>query len=226
MHGRRGRLRLVIFDCDGVLVDSEPVSARVVAAELTALGWPTTPDEAHARFLGMTLTDMVPLIEQSLGRPVPFAWLEGLQQHLVEALSRQAEPVAGAVEALAAVSALGLPWRVASNSSHAEMRAKFHRLGLLSLVSGRTHSHQDVPRGKPAPDLFLAAAAAEGVAAAECVVIEDSLPGVRAAAAACMDCLAYAPHSDGAVLRAGGAVPFHSMFDVPALITAALRRTA
>jgi beta-phosphoglucomutase-like phosphatase (HAD superfamily) len=88
------------------------------------------------------------------------------------------------------------------------------------------HSHHDVARGKPAPDLFLAAAAAEGVAPAECVVIEDSLPGVRAAAAAGMDCLGYAPHSDGAALRALGAVPFQSMFDVPALVAAARRETA
>ena len=81
-------------------------------------------------------------------------------------------------------------------------------------------------RGKPAPDLFLAAAAAEGVAPDACVVIEDSQVGVRAASAAGMDCLGYAPHSDGAALRALGAVPFHSMFDVPGLVAAALQRAA
>ncbi len=226
MRRRRAALRLVIFDCDGVLVDSEPVANRVVAAELAVLGWKMTPAEADRRFLGMTLTDMLPVIEQRLGRPVPPGWQDLLMQRLVEALEVQAEPVAGAPEALAGVSALGLPWRVASNSSHAEMRAKFTRLGLLSVVAGRVHSHRDVMRGKPAPDLFFAAAAAEGVAPAECVVIEDSLPGVRAAAAAGMDCLAYAPHSDGAVLRGSGAVPFHSMFDVPGLVAAALRGAA
>ena len=226
MDSLRTGLGLVIFDCDGVLVDSEPVSNRVVAAQLRALGWTMTADEANSLFLGMTLTDMLPVIEQRLGRPIPAGWREDLMQRLVEAMAVQAEPVAGALEALEGVSALGLPWRVASNSSHAEMRAKFARLGLLSVVAGRMHSHEDVPRGKPAPDLFFAAAAAEGVAASVCLVIEDSQPGVRAAAAAGMDCLAYAPHSDGAALRASGAVPFHSMFDVPGLVAAALRRTA
>lgn len=224
---RRGTcLRLVIFDCDGVIVDSEPVSNRVVAAELGALGWTMTPAEADRRFLGMTLTDMIPLIERQLGRAVPAGWREHLMHRLVAALAVQAAAVPGAPEALAGVSALGLPWRVASNSSHEEMHAKFTRLGLTEVVAGRLHSHRDVARGKPAPDLFLAAAAAEGVAPAECVVIEDSLTGVRAAVAAGMDCLAYAPRSDGAALRAGGAVPFHSMFDVPGLLAAAPRRPA
>jgi beta-phosphoglucomutase-like phosphatase (HAD superfamily) len=121
---------------------------------------------------------------------------------------------------------MGVRWRVASNSSHAEMEAKFARLGLSALVAGRVHSHTDVARGKPAPDLFLAAAAAEGVDATECLVIEDSLPGVRAAVAAGMDCLAYAPHSDGALLRAAGAVPFRAMADLPRLIETAWRRAA
>jgi HAD superfamily hydrolase (TIGR01509 family) len=226
MGFRRTRLRLVIFDCDGVLVDSEPVSSRVVAAALTALGWPMTSGEADRLFLGMTLTDMVPVIERQLGWPVPPGWQEALVQDLVQALAAQAEPVAGALEALAGVSALGLPWRVASNSSHAEMQVKFTRLGILPLVAGRLHSAGDVRQGKPSPDVFLAAAAAERVPAPACLVIEDSLPGVRAAAAAGMGCLAYAPHSDGAALSASGAVPFHSMFDVPGLVAAALRRAA
>jgi beta-phosphoglucomutase-like phosphatase (HAD superfamily) len=106
------------------------------------------------------------------------------------------------------------------------MVAKFTCIGLAAAVSGRVHSHRDVARGKPAPDLFLAAATAEGVAPCECVVVEDSLPGARAAAAAGMDCLAYAPNSDGAALRAVGAVPFQSMFELPALLAAAPRRSA
>jgi HAD superfamily hydrolase (TIGR01509 family) len=226
MGPRHPRLRLVIFDCDGVLVDSEPVSNRIVAAELTALGWPMTPDEAFEQFLGMTLPDMVPVIERRLGRQLAPGWQAAVVQRLVVELAREAEPVAGALDALAGVSALGLPWRVASNSSPEEMHAKFARIGILAKVAGRMHSHREVARGKPAPDLFLAAAAAEGVAPGECVVIEDSPTGVRAAAAAGMDCLGFAPHSDGAALRALGAVPFHSMYDVPALVAAALRRAA
>jgi HAD superfamily hydrolase (TIGR01509 family) len=226
MRRRRAALRLVIFDCDGVIVDSEPVSSRVVAAGLTDLGWPMTAAEADRLFLGATFSDMVPIIERRLGRPLPPGWSETLKRRLITVLTEQAEPIAGALEALAGVSALGLPWRVASNSSHEEMRAKFARIGIAAAVAGRVHSHRDVGRGKPAPDLFLAAAAAEGVAPAECLVIEDSLPGVRAAAAAGMDCLAYAPHSDGAALHALGAVPFRSMFDLPGLIAAARREEA
>jgi HAD superfamily hydrolase (TIGR01509 family) len=223
---RRAALRLVIFDCDGVLVDSEPVSNRILAEELSLLGWPMDTDEATRRFLGVTLADMQPIIEQRLGQRLPDGWHADVTTRIVRALALEARPIPGAVEALAALTRMGVPWRVASNSSHAEMEAKFVRLGIGDLVAGRVHSFTDVARGKPAPDLFLAAAAAEGVAPAECLVIEDSLPGVRAAVAARMDCLGYAPLSDGALLRAAGAVPFRAMSDLPRLIEAARRRAA
>jgi HAD superfamily hydrolase (TIGR01509 family) len=226
MAGRRAALRLVIFDCDGVIVDSEPVSNRIIAENLTALGWPMETEEATRLFLGATLRDMVPAIEARLRKKLPENWRRDLAARIVEALAVEAIPIPGAVEALRALTAMGVPWRIASNSSHAEMRTKFARLGISDLVAGRVHSHSDVARGKPAPDLFLAAAAAEGARAGECLVIEDSLPGVRAAVTAGMDCLAYAPHSDGAVVRALGAVPFRSMAEVPRLVEAGWRRAA
>jgi beta-phosphoglucomutase-like phosphatase (HAD superfamily) len=129
------------------------------------------------------------------------------------------------LEALAGLAALGLPWRIASNSSHEEMAAKFARLGISALVAGRVHSHHDVARGKPAPDLFLAAAAAEGVDPGACVVVEDSAPGLRAAAAAGMNCLVYAPRQNGPALDGYVAAHFKSMFELPALFAAAPRRT-
>lgn len=223
MQGRAHPLRLVIFDCDGVIVDSEAIANRITSASLTAEGWPMTLAEAEGFFLGMTLTDMVPVIEARIGRPLSAAWKPNLMRALVEALSRDAVPIAGAVEAMQAASELGLPWRIASNSSHEEMRAKFARLGITDLVAGRVHSHRDVARGKPAPDLFLATAMAEGVPPAGCVVIEDSVPGSRAAAAALMDCLGYAPHGHDAPLIAEGAVPFRSMFELPALFAAGMK---
>ncbi|MDE2575455.1 MAG: HAD-IA family hydrolase [Rhodospirillales bacterium] len=226
MRSRSGRLGLVIFDCDGVLVDSEPVANRVVAGALSEQGWAMTPPEADRLFLGMTLTDMVPMIEERLGRRLPAGWKDGLMAELIAALGREATPIPGAVEALHALSGWGVPWRVASNSSHEEMRAKFARIGVAELVAGRVHSHRDVVRGKPAPDLFLAAAARQGVAPEGCVVIEDSRPGARAAAAAGMACLAYVPRGDGAALRAEGAVPFASMFDLPALVRLARENAA
>lgn len=218
MAGRTAPLRLVIFDCDGVLVDSECTARRVVSEAITRLGWAMTPEESQDRFLGMTLSDMVPIIAERLGRPVPEVWIADLRADVVDALGREAVVIPGAVAALDAVTAMGLPWRIASNSSHGEMVVKFDRIGITERVVGRVHSHRDVARGKPAPDLFLATAAAEGVLPAECVVIEDSITGARAAAAAGMDCLGYAPHNEGPALRTAGAVPFSSMFDLPGLI--------
>lgn len=220
MRRRSAPLLLVIYDCDGVLVDSEPVANRVVAEELTALGWAMTAAEADGHFLGLTFSDIQPIIERRLGRALTEGWKQSLVQTMIEAMAAGVEAIPGAVEALHATTGLGLTWRVASNSSHEEMAVKFGRLGIRELVAGRVHSHRDVARGKPAPDLFLAAAAAAGVAPEHCVVIEDSVPGATAAAAAGMPCLGYAAHHDGARLRAVGAVPFGSMFELPGLLAA------
>jgi HAD superfamily hydrolase (TIGR01509 family) len=169
---------------------------------------------------------MVPLIEARLGIRLPDNWVEGFTRRLIEVFKAEAEPVPGAIDTLQALTAMRLPWRIASNSSHAELAAKFSKIGIPHLVAGRLHSHHDVPRGKPAPDLYLAAATAEGVAAAECLVIEDSVRGVQAAIAAEMQCLGFARHTDADALRAAGAAPFRSMFELPALIEAAPRLPA
>jgi HAD superfamily hydrolase (TIGR01509 family) len=225
LRARRAPLHLVIFDCDGVLVDSEPVTNRVVAAELTRLGWPMNAAGCQVRFLGMNLSAMVPLIEAKLGRPLPARWPHDLEERLVTVLGEDVELMPGAEAALAETTRLGLPWRIASNSSHAELRAKFGRNGLGDLVAGRLHSHHDVRLGKPAPDLFLAAASAEGVAPENCLVIEDSQPGVCAAMAAGMTCLGFCPDDDGARLMAAGAAPFHSLHDLPMLLRVAQKGT-
>jgi len=219
-------LRLVIWDCDGVLVDSEGPSARVTAAECSRLGWPMTAAEAMRRFMGLRLSDMPPLVEANIGRPVPPGWVDHLRDRLIETLAGEVEAMPGAADALRATAALGLPYRVASNSSHQEMAAKFARTGLAPLVEGRTHSARDVARGKPAPDVFLAAAAAEGVPPASCIVVEDSLPGIAAAVAAGMYVLGLDPHGDGSALRAAGAHPIHALSECPALFRAAMRVAA
>jgi HAD superfamily hydrolase (TIGR01509 family) len=219
-------LRLVIFDCDGVLVDSEPPTNRLASRELTALGWPVTPDEVERTFLGMTSEAMVPVIERRLGINLPADWVRGFTQRLIEVFEEEAEPIPGAIETLHALNEMRLPWRVASNSSHAELAAKFAKTGMSHLVAGRLHSYHDVAHGKPAPDLYLAAAAAEGVAPSECLVIEDSVRGVQAAVAAAMQCLGFARHTDAGALCAAGAQPFRSMFELPALIEAVRRLSA
>jgi beta-phosphoglucomutase-like phosphatase (HAD superfamily) len=123
---------------------------------------------------------------------------------------------------LAATAALGLPFRVASNSSHEEMAVKFERTRLTPLVTGLTHSARDVAAGKPAPDVFLAAAAAAGVPPGACLVVEDSVPGALAARAAGMACIGLAPHGDDPALRAAGAVLIRSLAELPVILKAAM----
>jgi HAD superfamily hydrolase (TIGR01509 family) len=217
-------LRLVIFDCDGVLVDSEALCDRVVAEELRRADWDVSVADCHRLFLGLTFADTQAAAEAHLGRPLGGDWVDRLVRRVTDVMATEAEPMPGARKALEATATLGLPFRVASNSSHTEMAAKFARTGLADLVAGRVHSAYDLialgKRGKPDPDLFQAAAAAEGVPAKTCVVIEDSLAGVRAAVAAGMTCLAIAPDGNGGHLRQAGALPFPSMFALPDLLRA------
>ena len=215
-------LRLVIFDCDGVLVDSEGPSNRLVAEEITALGWPMTIEESCHLFVGRRLSDIPPIIERQLGRPIPSNWVRQLRDKLIDLLSNEVEAMPGAHGALRAVTALGLPYRIASNSSHEEMDVKFQRVAMTDLVAGRTHSARDVRAGKPAPDVFLHAAAAEGIPPAACLVIEDSVPGAQAARAAGMACIALAPHGDDPALRATGAILIRSFDELPALLRRAM----
>ena len=219
-------LRLVIFDCDGVLVDSEGPSNRAVAEELTKLGWPMDEAESNRRFIGYQLRDVAAVAEAHFGRAVPEGWVEMLRGRLVHVLAHEVEPMPGAADALRATAGLGLPYRVASNSSRAEMVVKFDRTGLAALVAGRVHSAYEVPRAKPAPDVYLAAAAAEGVPPGACAVVEDSVPGTMAAVAAGMACIGLDPHGDGAALRALGATPIRALSELPGLLRAALRRAA
>ena len=211
---------------DGVLIDSEPLSDRVVAEELTALGWPLTPAESGRLFLGMSFYDMCPMIEARLDQPLAADWISSLVTKLSAVLANEVEAMPGARDVLEAMSALGLAWRIASNSSHPGDGRQFVRTGLQDVVAGRLHSSEDViargGRGKPAPDLFLAAAAAAGIEPRSCLVIEDSVHGVHAAVAAGMQCLGYSPNDDGARLRTAGAVPFHDLLLLPDLVRIAL----
>jgi HAD superfamily hydrolase (TIGR01509 family) len=203
---------LVIFDCDGVLIDSEALCDRVVSADLTEHGWDLSAAECHRLFIGLTFADTQLAAEAHLGRSLGGDWVDRIVRRVTAVMAAEAEAIPGAREAIEGVVGLGLPFRIASNSSRPEMAAKFSRAGLADLVEGRIHSAYDLiargKRGKPDPDLFLEAAAAERVAPSECVVIEDSLAGVRAAVAAGMIVLGFSPDDDGAHLRAAGALPF------------------
>ena len=222
LAARTEPVRLVIFDCDGVLIDSETLCNQVESAMLTELGWAIGPDECRRRFLGLSFYDMVPTIEARLGRPVGTSWVHAMVERLTAVLATESRPIPGAWEALTGVAALALPWRIASNSSYTEMDAKFACVGWSDLVRGRVHSAAAIVarggRGKPAPDVFLEAAEAEGISPVHCLVIEDSAAGAHAASAAGMACLGYSPDNDGHALRAAGATPFRTMHALPDLL--------
>ena len=208
---------LIIFDCDGVLIDSEGVASSVVAENLTALGWAMDAPEAMRLFMGMSITDMVPMIETRLNRALPENWRPDLAQKLVEALGTKSKLIPGAAELLHEVTARGINWRIASNSSDEEMHVKFTRTGISHLTAGRAYSAASViaqgGRPKPAPDLFLAAAASANVAPERCIVLEDSVLGVTGAVAAGMVCYGFAPHGEGAYLLAAGAAQIFTRLD-------------
>ena len=218
-------LQLVIFDCDGVLVDSEGPSNRAVAEEVTRLGWVMDEAESMRQFVGFRLETMVPVIAARTGRELPDGWVEAMRARLIAVLAAELELMPGVVDVLAAIAAMGLPFRVASNSSMREMEAKFGRTGLMHLLP-RAHSADEVGRGKPAPDVFLSAAAAEGIAPGACVVIEDSVPGTEAAIAAGMACLCLVPDGDGAAQQAAGGTIIRSLAEVPPLLQRVMRQAA
>ena len=227
LRARPRPLEMVIFDCDGVLIDSEALSNRVAVEMLSEAGWTMTEDECEQRFIGLSFGAVQRTAEAHLGVSLGLDWVRRVVARTVEVMTLEVEPIPGAREALDAVTGHGLPWRIASNSSFLEMSAKFGRVGWLELVSGRVHSAAElVARGgapKPAPDVFLAAAEAEGIVPAHCLVIEDSAAGATAARAAGMDCLGFARHGENPPLRGAGAVLFRSMYDIPALLREIVR---
>ena len=207
----------VLFDCDGVLADTEGLVNLIVAEDLTGRGWRLSGPQARETFLGMALPDMLPMIEARVG-PLPPRWAHDLSHRIAVALSAGALAVPGAVAAVRAVVAAGLPVAVASNSGREELLAKLARLGLAEVFGSRVFSFEDVARPKPAPDMYRAAAAACGALPRDCVVVEDSLLGARAGIAAGCRVLGFARETEASVLAAVGAVPFARMEDLPALL--------
>ena len=215
-------LPLVIFDCDGVLIDSDRISLRVQAEHLTAIGLPTTYDDCVRDFLGIGMSSSLELIEERLGQPIPADWLSQLSEAVQDALAAELEPVAGIMEALAAI-----PHRmcVASSTGHEQIEFRLRHTGLYEQFAGHIYSGEDVEHGKPAPDLFLAAAASEQADPARCVVVEDSPAGVQAAGAARMPVLAYAAETPRERL-AGADRVFTDMTELPRLIEEVLAADA
>jgi len=189
---RHMRYDLVIFDNDGVLVDSEPISNRLLAAYLTELGHPTSYEDSIRDYMGSAMHRVHDLVFERTGERLPADFDDVFHARVFAAFERELKPVAGAVDVLEALSARGVPYCVASSGSHERIRVGHRTTGLDRWFDdARVFSSQDVGRGKPAPDLFLHAARRMGVAPERCVVVEDSPLGVRAAVAAGMDVLGF-----------------------------------
>jgi HAD superfamily hydrolase (TIGR01509 family) len=211
---------LVIFDCDGVLVDSETISNRVLAEMLTAEGLPTTLTQSRRRYQGMLLADIRSQAEEELGRELPEDWLARYESERDGAFRRELAPVTGAVEAVQRVTAAGLEVCVASQGKLAKIALSLSLTGLDRLFPRTVRfSAYSVANGKPAPDVFLHAAASMSIAPAHCVVVEDTPSGVTAAVSAQMRAVGYAADSDEQALRDAGATEIlHSLDQLPRLL--------
>lgn len=207
---------LVIFDCDGVLVDSEPISIRVDAIVLNDLGWPLTEDEIVDRFVGRTSEYMVREIEKHIGRSLPEDFdIESSDLYRRE-FEAHLKPVPGILEALDQIK---IPTCVASSGTHEKMRFTLGLTGLYSRFEGRIYSATEVAQGKPAPDLFLYAAEKLGVAPERCAVVEDSHFGVEATRAAGMHAFGYTGSVTSAAALAGpNTTVFGDMRELPGLL--------
>jgi HAD superfamily hydrolase (TIGR01509 family) len=183
-----GPFELVIFDCDGVLVDSEPIINRAHAAALTACGYPITEQDLIARFCGMSDPEMLGIIEHEWGRTLPASYAERVAVTIDSALRQSLAAIEGVAEVL---NWLPLPVCVASSSAPDQIRLKLELTGLLARFCENLFSAAMVSRGKPAPDLFLYAAQQLATAAERCLVIEDSPAGIDAALAAGMTAIGF-----------------------------------
>lgn len=220
------RYDLVIFDNDGVLVDSEPISNRILAGYLTELGHPTSYEDSLRDYMGGAMHRIHEVVLQRSGKRLPAEFDESFHARVFDEFRRRLEPVAGVCEVLEKLAADGVPYCVGSSGSHERIRVALTKTGLWERFAEagggageRIFSSQDVGRGKPAPDLFLYAAQEMGVAPERCAVVEDSPLGVRAAVAAGMDVYGFTAMTPAEKLTEAGATAlFAHMAELPALL--------
>lgn len=218
------RFEAVLFDCDGVLVDSEAITNGVLRDMLEELGWRLSPRECMRIFLGKAVKDERERIERHTGRPLTEEWLVHFRERRNEQLMAAVKPVRHAVEAVAAISErFGGRIACCSGADRWKVEMQLARCGLLPHFSGRIYSGHEMPRSKPAPDVYLAAMGPLGVTPEACAVIEDTVTGVTAGVAAGATVFGYSPpeggHDAPAELRAAGAsVIFTDMADLPKLL--------
>ncbi|MFJ1745923.1 HAD family hydrolase [Streptomyces sp. NPDC088116] len=212
------RYELIVFDNDGVLVDSEPLSNTILAGYLTELGHPTSYEDSLRDYMGSAVHRVHDLVEERTGQLLPADFDDTLHSRVFAAFERELEPVEGVAEVLEKLAADGVPYCVASSGSHQRIRVGHRKTGLDRWFEDSViFSAEDVGRGKPAPDLFLHAAARMGVAPERCAVVEDSPHGVSAARAAGMDVYAYTAMTPADRLT-GATGYFSDMAELPGLL--------
>ncbi|WP_431275100.1 HAD family hydrolase [Variovorax ureilyticus] len=214
----------VLFDCDGVLVDSEPITNRVLAEMLGELGWALSARECMRIFTGKAVKDEATLIEARTGFALTQEWLVGFRERRNLALERELVAIPGAAVAVRALHA-ALEGRIAcaSGADRFKVELQLDKIGILDCFEGRVFSGHEMPRSKPAPDVYLAAAEALGVDPARCAVVEDTVTGASAGVAAGATVFGYSPsdlgHSGPEALRAVGvAQVFTDMAQLPGLL--------
>jgi len=211
------RVELVIFDCDGVLIDSEPIANRVFSEQLARVGMRMTPEEVWHAFVGNSRDRCIAMAGEMRGEPLPDGFAQAWDDALHEALDVEARPVEGIPELL---RSLPVPYCVASNGEPTHMRRGLTAAGLIQFVEGRLFSAALVEHPKPAPDVYLHAARTMGVSPRACAVVEDTPTGTRAGLAAGMRVFGYVGHplNQRAELERLGAVTFTRMSQLPALL--------
>lgn len=210
------RFELVIFDCDGVVVDSERVVHAVFGAFIRSLGVHLSETEMFERFLGRRLKECMDVVAELRGAPVPAGALERYCAERDRVLAAEVQPVAGI---RAVLEELTIPYCMASSGDHAKMRLTLGATELMPFFEGRLFSATEVPHGKPAPDVFLHAAERMGVAPTRTAVIEDSVNGVLAGCAAGMTVYGFSGLTPAArLVEAGASSVFDSMGELPRLL--------
>lgn len=214
------KFEAVLFDCDGVLVDSEPITVRVLREMLAELGWQLTQDECMRHFVGKSLKEELDIIAAQSGRVVDGAWLSAFQLRRNAALMEQLTPIPNIHDAVHRIHAHhDARIACASGADRFKVEMQLRKVGLMDYFEGRIFSGYETPRSKPFPDVYLAAASALQVDPRRCAVVEDTVTGVTAGVAAGAIVFAYLPYGDGAALREAGAVEvFADMADLPQLM--------
>jgi len=211
-------LAAVLFDCDGVLVDSEDIAFDLLMDEFASHGLTLPRARMEAEVLGLTMAGVAERA-RALGAALPQDWVPGFYERLYARLEQGTPLIPGIMEVLDRLDAVGIPYAVGSNGSDRKMEITLgQHPALWARLQGRMFSGQTLGTPKPAPGLWLHAARALGADPARCTVVEDSPTGARAARAAGMRCFAYAPHGDGTRMIAEGALPFRAMGELPGLL--------